>query len=522
MNNKHQVECVAHGDGLPPRRHREEDLVREEEAGLLGNLFYSSADAGSSLASNEDEDDDDDDDDEDVDARVVGDARMTDDGGTGGEFARGGSRDCDDGVSSARGEEDPSDSSEDGVDEFLEGILKRKDANEGEAEARDGGDGAALPPRGGGAGQARGSDYVPRQVGEGGRGMELAPQRIVPSHNWWGGAIAVPRLPPKYVDPDPVDYRRPAPYPGYQRPKSPTATEYYSGMQHRTNNKTAQHRPHQRDQQEKVFDLDEWEAARGAKRTDAMDRLQKKRNRSEGTHSKPHCKVRDSLDAKEKRANEVLAALESAKRYSAAASLASVAANAGSEEPADGARLPPAVARVGADAQEESRDTSKEVSLLLALAAPSSPDPVHHPDHDSHRTSYYDHEHASAPPEPTDDPETDVHHRFVGTGEFYSTARLQSEIISNSASDAWKTMDDIENASLSVSSSNESPDSVSSGNKRKDRSGHPKLNQVAVDYLRSWLLSRQHIEQPYPSEQNYADLSRATGLEKPQLKNWFV
>jgi hypothetical protein len=81
---------------------------------------------------------------------------------------------------------------------------------------------------------------------------------------------------------------------------------------------------------------------------------------------------------------------------------------------------------------------------------------------------------------------------------------------------------DFENASISVSCWNDSPDSVSSGKKRKDRSGHPKLNQLAVDYLRSWLLSRQHIEHPYPSEQNYADLSRATGVEKPQLKNWFV
>ncbi len=447
---------------------------------------------------------------------------MTDDVGAGGEFARGGSRDGDDGVPSARGGEDSSDSSEDGVDEFLEGILNRKNANDCEAEKKDGGDGAALPPRGGGAGQARGVDDVPRQVGEG-RGVELTPQRIVPSHNQWGGAIAVPRLPPKYVDPEPVDYRRPTPYLGYQRPKSPTATEYYSGTQHRTINRIAQHRPYQRDQQEKVFDLDEWEAARGAKRTDAIDRQQKTRNRSEGTYSKPYCKVRDSLDAKEKRANEVLAALESAKRSSAAASLASVAANAGIEEPADRAPLPPAVARSGADTKEESRDTSKEVNLLLALAAkPSSPDSVHHPDHESHLTSYYDHEPASAPPEPSDDPETDLHHRFVGTGEFYSAAITHSEIISNSASDVWKTMDDIENASLSVSSSNESPDSVSSGNKRKDRSGHPKLNQVAVDYLRSWLLSRQHIEQPYPSEQNYADLSQATGLEKPQLKNWFV
>jgi hypothetical protein len=41
------------------------------------------------------------------------------------------------------------------------------------------------------------------------------------------------------------------------------------------------------DDEEKVFDLDEWEAAHCAKRTDAMDRQQKKRNRSKGRYSKP-------------------------------------------------------------------------------------------------------------------------------------------------------------------------------------------------------------------------------------------
>jgi secreted trypsin-like serine protease len=160
------------------------------------------------------------------------------------------------------------------------------------------------------------------------------------------------------------------------------------------------------------------------------------------------------LDAKEKRANEVLAALESAKR-SSTATPAPVAADAGSEKPADRAPV----------------ETAS--------------------DHESHRMSNYDHD----------------------------AAILHSETVANSASDSWKTSDDFKNASISVSCWNDSPDSVSSGKKRKDRSGHPKFNQLAVDYLRSWLLSRQHIEQPYPSEQNYADLSRATGLEKPQLKN---
>ena len=41
------------------------------------------------------------------------------------------------------------------------------------------------------------------------------------------------------------------------------------------------------DDKEKVFDLDKWEAAHCAKRTDAMDRQQKKRNRSKGTYFKP-------------------------------------------------------------------------------------------------------------------------------------------------------------------------------------------------------------------------------------------
>jgi len=78
-------------------------------------------------------------------------------------------------------------------------------------------------------------------------------------------------------------------------------------------------------------------------------------------------------------------------------------------------------------------------------------------------------------------------------------------------------------ASTSMSSSSDhSPPSSNNSKKRKDRTGHPKLHQDAVDYLRSWLLSKQHIEQPYTAEQTYAELQIATGLEKTQLKNWFV
>ncbi len=303
----------------------------------------------------------------------------------------------------------------------------------------------------------------------------------------------MPRLPPKYVHPDPpVDYRRTAPGWSNQRPRSPTATKYHVAMQH-CNGKAAL-RPHQRDQ-EKVFDLEEWEAARGPKWVDVVETASQLRAKDWRKKTwKKQCKARDSLDAKEKRVNKVLAALESAKQ-SSTATPAPVAADAGSEKPTDRAPSPPAAARKGAHNQKESRDGSKGDNLLSYIltisAKPSSPD---HSDHESHRMLNYD----------------------------YDAVILHSETVANSARDSWKTSDDFKNASISVSCWNDSPDSVSSGKKRKDRSGHPKLNQLAVNFLRSWLLSRQHIEQPYPSEQNYADLSRATGVEKPQLKNWFV
>lgn len=65
--------------------------------------------------------------------------------------------------------------------------------------------------------------------------------------------------------------------------------------------------------------------------------------------------------------------------------------------------------------------------------------------------------------------------------------------------------------------------SSSNDEKAKGPSGRtkPPLDQEAVDYLRAWMLSRQQIENPYPSEVVLAQLGRVTGLEKPQLQNWF-
>ncbi len=69
-------------------------------------------------------------------------------------------------------------------------------------------------------------------------------------------------------------------------------------------------------------------AARGPKWADAVKKASQLRAKDW------QLKARDSLDAKEKRANEVLAALESAKQ-SSTATPAPVAADAGSEKHAD-------------------------------------------------------------------------------------------------------------------------------------------------------------------------------------------
>ena len=51
---------------------------------------------------------------------------------------------------------------------------------------------------------------------------------------------------------------------------------------------------------------------------------------------------------------------------------------------------------------------------------------------------------------------------------------------------------------------------------------HPNLDKSATDLLRSWMLSKQHIEHPYPTKRTYGAMGVATGLEKQQLINWFV
>eukprot|EP00970_Alexandrium_tamarense_P017779 scaffold11237_cov115-Alexandrium_tamarense.AAC.1 len=49
-----------------------------------------------------------------------------------------------------------------------------------------------------------------------------------------------------------------------------------------------------------------------------------------------------------------------------------------------------------------------------------------------------------------------------------------------------------------------------------------RLPQETVDYLKAWMMSTKHINYPYPSEQEKAEIMTETGIEPKQLTNWFV
>jgi len=59
---------------------------------------------------------------------------------------------------------------------------------------------------------------------------------------------------------------------------------------------------------------------------------------------------------------------------------------------------------------------------------------------------------------------------------------------------------------------------ASSKTKRKTSS----LPPDTVEYLKSWMMSPEHIAHPYPTEQEKARIMADTGIELKQLTNWFV
>ena len=48
------------------------------------------------------------------------------------------------------------------------------------------------------------------------------------------------------------------------------------------------------------------------------------------------------------------------------------------------------------------------------------------------------------------------------------------------------------------------------------------LSAYAVEYLKAWMMSPDHIEHPYPSEDEKVMIMKDTGIELKQLTNWFV
>eukprot|EP00956_Cyclotella_meneghiniana_P033645 scaffold97993_cov82-Cyclotella_meneghiniana.AAC.1 len=51
--------------------------------------------------------------------------------------------------------------------------------------------------------------------------------------------------------------------------------------------------------------------------------------------------------------------------------------------------------------------------------------------------------------------------------------------------------------------------------------GRPQLSKEAVKILKEWLLSPEHVENPYPNQLEMSELEQKTGLDKAQVKHWF-
>ena len=48
------------------------------------------------------------------------------------------------------------------------------------------------------------------------------------------------------------------------------------------------------------------------------------------------------------------------------------------------------------------------------------------------------------------------------------------------------------------------------------------LPAKAVEYLKNWMMSPEHIAHPYPTEKEKSKIMADTGIELKQLTNWFV
>ena len=47
------------------------------------------------------------------------------------------------------------------------------------------------------------------------------------------------------------------------------------------------------------------------------------------------------------------------------------------------------------------------------------------------------------------------------------------------------------------------------------------ISERTIEYLKAWMMSPEHVQNPYPSEEEKDELIAATGIEKKQLTCWF-
>jgi len=71
---------------------------------------------------------------------------------------------------------------------------------------------------------------------------------------------------------------------------------------------------------------------------------------------------------------------------------------------------------------------------------------------------------------------------------------------------------------LSLPVASPSPSTSPSKNKKKSSSLPPET----VEYLKAWMMSPEHIQHPYPTEQEKSTIMEDTSIELKQLTNWFV
>ncbi|KAL3789620.1 hypothetical protein HJC23_003169 [Cyclotella cryptica] len=116
------------------------------------------------------------------------------------------------------------------------------------------------------------------------------------------------------------------------------------------------------------------------------------------------------------------------------------------------------------------------------------------------------------------------------------TAKAAAETISkaldntddSAEEDEYVTSGDTLEGGAPPSPKSRPPRIQSTGKRRSSSSSCPNagkkcaLSPETTEYLKNWMLSPDHIDHPYPTEEEKARIMRHCGIEMKQLTNWFV